>query len=104
MPVGTLVVKVPGAFGVGLVWAGATGAGAPWAAEATDFLMLGVLGGYTTVSSFSLQTVNLMRDGQWGWAAVNVLGSWGGCLLAVVLGSSLGYFLQEVFRAPISMP
>ena len=46
------------------------------------FLVTGVLGGYTTFSSFGLETVMLLKGGQWGLAAAYVLGS-------VVLGLAL---------------
>lgn len=75
-PWGTLAVNVSGAAMVGAL-AGAlpaTGAGLfpplMWLATVTGFL-----GGYTTVSSFSLQTMNLMRVGEWAAAASNVIAS-----------------------------
>jgi CrcB protein len=48
--------------------------------------MVGICGGYTTFSSFSLQTLNLARDGEWLWAGGNVLLSVALCLFAVWLG------------------
>ena len=38
-----------------------------------QFIMIGILGGYTTFSSFSLQTLTLAQDGQWWGATANVL-------------------------------
>ena len=55
--------------------------------------MLGVLGGYTTFSSFSLQTLDLARSGQWLYAGLNSLLSLALCLLAVWLGHALALFL-----------
>jgi CrcB protein len=55
-----------------------------------QFLMLGVLGGFTTFSSFSLQTLNLLRDGQWLMATANVVLSVALCMAAVWLGHLLG--------------
>jgi CrcB protein len=50
------------------------------------FLMIGILGGFTTFSSFSLETLNLVRDGEWLWAGVNIALSITACLVAVWLG------------------
>jgi fluoride exporter len=54
--------------------------------DARAFVMIGVLGGFTTFSSFSLETLNLARDGEWLWASVNVAFSVVLCLGAVWLG------------------
>ena len=55
--------------------------------------MIGVLGGYTTFSSFSLQTLDLAQAGEWWKALLNILLSLGGCLLAVWLGRGLALVL-----------
>jgi CrcB protein len=49
-------------------------------------LLIGILGGFTTFSSLSLETLNLARDGEWLWASANVVGSVVLCLAAVWLG------------------
>ena len=54
-----------------------------------SLLLIGLLGGYTTFSSFSLQTLNLARDGDWLRAGANVVGSVALCLVAVWLGHVL---------------
>jgi CrcB protein len=51
-----------------------------------QFLIYGLLGGYTTVSTFSLNTLNLLQAGAWPRAATNVAGSFFLCLGAVWLG------------------
>jgi CrcB protein len=56
--------------------------------------MVGVLGGYTTFSAFSLQTLNLLRDGKLAYAGANVAVSVGACLIAVWLGYMLGSALK----------
>lgn len=55
-----------------------------------DFVMAGILGGYTTFSMFSLETLQLLEDGQPGQAGVNIAGTLASCLLAVWLGHVLG--------------
>jgi CrcB protein len=51
-----------------------------------EFFMIGVLGGYTTFSSFSLWTLNLVRDHQWWAAGANIFLSFVLCLTSVALG------------------
>jgi CrcB protein len=89
-PAGTMVVNVTGAFMIGIVWS------APWTAESPgpaswlrDFLMFGVLGGYTTVSSFTLNTLALLQEGEWRSATLHLVGSWLLCLGAVATGAAL---------------
>ena len=53
-------------------------------------LMAGVLGGFTTFSAFSLQTLLLAQEGRWGLAGVNVLASVALCLGAVAAGWAAG--------------
>jgi fluoride exporter len=54
-----------------------------------EFFMIGMCGGYTTFSSFSLETLELARDGDWLKALLNTLLSVGCCLTAVWLGRVL---------------
>jgi CrcB protein len=54
------------------------------------FFMLGVFGGFTTFSSFSLQTLNLIQDGEWLYVSGYVIGSLVLCLVGVWLGHMLG--------------
>jgi CrcB protein len=92
-PWGTVFVNVTGSFIIGLIAALAAPEGrldSPARALATNFLMLGMIGGYTTFSSFSLQTLNLLRDREWLYAGGNVLLSVALCLVAVWLGWLLG--------------
>jgi len=53
---------------------------------ARQFMMIGVCGGYTTFSSFSLRTLTLAQDGEWLWAGGNIVLSVVLCLLAVWAG------------------
>jgi len=98
-PWGTLFVNVSGSFIIGL-FATVTSPEGRWLAPASvrQFFMLGICGGYTTFSSFSLQTLNLMEDGEWLYAAANVLLSVTCCLVAVWLGHSLALSINKLTR------
>jgi len=86
-PWGTLIVNVSGSFVIG-VFAALSAAEGPFLIrpEIRIFVMVGICGGYTTFSSFSLQTFALWREGQWFWAGMNSVLSFVLCLLAVWLG------------------
>ncbi len=60
--------------------------------------MPGIFGGFTTFSSFSLQTLRLAEDGEWRDAGANVALSVGLCLLGVWLGAALGAWLNRAGR------
>ncbi len=93
-PWGTVTVNIAGCFVIGL-FAGLTGTEGPLFVSplVRTFVMIGILGGFTTFSSFSLQTLTLMQDGQWAWAAGNVLISVVTCLLATAGGLALAAVL-----------
>jgi fluoride exporter len=86
-PIGTIIVNVTGSFIIGF-FATLTGPdGRVFASSDTrQFVMTGICGGYTTFSSFSLQTLNLTNDGEFALAGVNVVASVVLCLVAVWLG------------------
>ncbi len=83
-PLGTLAVNVLGSLAIGIlfVWLGAREG---WQL----FLMTGVLGGFTTFSAFSLDTLKLIQAGQTLQAATYVVGSVALSLAAVALGVAL---------------
>ena len=85
LPWWTILVNVTGSFVIGYV-----AAISPANPEFRLFLMTGVLGGYTTFSAFSLQTLDLAQRGDWTGAALNVALSVGLCLAAVYLGFRAG--------------
>jgi fluoride exporter len=89
-PWGTMVINVSGAFLIGVLAASAAGHGAFAAVRPWQFAVIGFLGCYTTVSSFSLQTLSLVRDGEISLAAWNLVLSLFLCLLAVTVGSAVG--------------
>jgi CrcB protein len=95
-PIGTIVVNVTGCFVIGL-FAALTGPDGIYLTSALtrQVVMLGVLGGYTTFSSFSLQTLNLLNGGEWLRAGWNVLLSVILCLVAVWLGQLLASFINH---------
>jgi CrcB protein len=96
-PWGTLVVNVSGSFIIGLV-AALTGPEGRWLAPASfrQFFMLGVCGGYTTFSSFSIQTLTLAEDGAWFRAGANAVLSLVLCLAGVWLGHVLAMELNTM--------
>jgi len=86
-PWGTLFVNLTGSFAIGVLASLAAADGRPLLGpEARALLLVGVLGGFTTFSSFSLETLNLAREGAFGAAALNVAASVGLCLAGVWLG------------------
>jgi CrcB protein len=92
-PLGTLIVNVVGSFIIGVLAALTIPEGRLGSAErafVTQFLMIGICGGFTTFSSFSLQTITLIRDREWLYAGGNVLLSVALCLVATWLGFVLG--------------
>ena len=85
-PYGTLLVNLTGALLAGMLVAALPGIVEGTAPLQYQLLLVGMLGSYTTVSSFSLQTLALLRQRRVEAATVNALVSLMGCLLAVALG------------------
>ncbi len=96
-PWGTLFVNVAGSFIIGF-FATLTGPDGRIFAGTTmrQFVMIGLLGGFTTFSSFSLQTLNLANDGEWLQAGGNIVASVVLCLLAVWLGHMLAVSINAL--------
>jgi len=86
-PLGTLVINVLGSFIIGFV-ATLTGPDGRVlvSGDFRQFVMVGICGGYTTFSSFSLQTLTLAQDGEFFRAGLNIGASVMLCLFAVWLG------------------
>ena len=95
-PWGTILVNITGCFLIGFINT-LTDVNGRVAVHpcGRQFAMIGVLGGYTTFSSFSLQTLNLMRDGEWLFAAGNVMVSVVCCLAGVWLGHVCAHMLNR---------
>lgn len=96
-PWGTILVNITGCFIIGL-FATLTGTEGRWLVPALlrPFVMIGILGGYTTFSSFSLQTLTLWNDNQRWEAAANVLISVVLCLAGVWLGAALAGSINKL--------
>lgn len=91
-PYGTLTVNIIGSVLIGIVYVWLyerTGAGPEWRLA----LITGLLGGFTTFSAFSLETVQLLQVGQPGKAVLNILLSvilcLAGCWLGIMLGKKI---------------
>jgi CrcB protein len=94
-PWGTMIVNVTGAFAIGVLGALATDRASLLAApDPWLFAVTGFLGCYTTVSSFSLQTLALARDGQARQAVGNIVLSVSLCLAAVACGFTVTQWLK----------
>jgi CrcB protein len=89
-PWGTLTVNTAGSFAVGVLFF-ACGPDSPVIVSATtrQFALAGILGGFTTFSSFSIQTLNLLKEGQLVAAGGNVIGSVALGLIAALAGDAV---------------
>ena len=85
-PWGTLAVNVIGSLVIGVCVALSALAPGGWSPLARHAAMTGLLGGFTTFSSFSIQTLVLVQQGQWLAAAGNVVMSVGISILACAAG------------------
>ena len=95
-PWGTLIVNITGCFVIGIFNA-LTGADGVFLVPANVrvFVMVGLCGGYTTFSSFSLETLNLVRNGEWFSAAGYIIASVVFCLIGVWLGHIAGVLINR---------
>ena len=89
-PWGTWTVNVAGSFVIGML-AVLSGNEGHWMSHphAQRFFIVGLLGGFTTFSSFSLQTLQLFQQGHIGMALLNIFASLMACLLFVWLGANV---------------
>lgn len=89
-PWGTLTINLLGCFGIGLL-AELSEARGFLRPEMRGFLMVGILGGFTTFSAFANETVNAVRGAAMGVALLNVLASVGLGLIAVWAGRMIAH-------------
>jgi len=96
-PWGTIAINGIGSFIIGFVAFLTTPVGrVPISFDIRAFILVGICGGYTTFSAFSLQTLELMRSGHWLEAGGNILlsvvacvfAAWAGYVLATLLGTA----------------
>lgn len=97
-PYGTLAVNIVGCLVIGVI-AGYAEVRRPLNAEAQAFLIVGVLGGFTTFSAFGIDTINLLRGGDYLAGAANVALQVTFGLLAVVIGLRLAQWGFEKLAA-----
>ena len=99
MPWGTLAVNVIGSFVIGWFAAATTSGGRIVATpEFRTFVMVGLCGGFTTFSSFSLQTLALLDDGAPVRAIANIVASVALCLVFVWLGTAMAHNMPDLGR------
>ncbi len=97
LPLGTILINLSGSFVIGLFGTLTLAHGKfPVSENIRLFVMVGLCGGYTTFSSFSLQTLNLLRDREWLYAGGNVILSVVLCMIAVWLGWLLGAMFNSM--------
>ena len=98
-PWGTILINIVGSFVIGF-FATFTGPGGRFVAsfDVRAFVMVGICGGFTTFSAFSLQTLDLARANHWAQAGGNVLISVVICLLAVWCGHLLAAALNPAME------
>ena len=96
LPVGTIMVNVLGSFFIGVAFALLKSrVGNPEIIGA--FVIVGLLGGFTTFSAFSLETLGLIEAGFWYKALINVAVSVLCCVCAAYLGISAGSLVVKSF-------
>jgi CrcB protein len=87
-PLGTVLVNILGCFLIGILYVLLVARPDP-RHELRALLITGVMGGFTTFSSFSLETVTMAMNGNYGGATLNVVVSVVACLVGTVLGIAL---------------
>lgn len=100
MPWGTILINISGSFAIGLfATLSEPGGRISVSADLRLFVLVGLCGGYTTFSSFSLQTLALFQSGEPGRAIANVIVSVFFCLVAVWLGFAAPDACMRLFRS-----
>ena len=96
LPCGTLLINMLGSLIIGFVGTLTLADGKyPVSEQLRLFVMVGVCGGFTTFSAFSLQTLDLLRSGAWMRAMLNILLSVGLCIGAVEAGHLVAAYFND---------
>ncbi len=105
LPWGTILINITGSFLIGLFGTLTLAHGRfPVSENLRLFVMIGVCGGYTTFSSFSLQTLDLVRQGAVAKALVNVAASVVLCVAAAAVGHQLAALMNGGAQAVAQLP
>jgi CrcB protein len=95
-PWGTLAVNMIGSFVIGLLWGlFETEIISP---DTRAFLFIGLLGGFTTFSTYTLESLNLFRDGEVKLAMLNIFGSNVLGIMLVIAGFTLSKIILNLYR------
>ena len=96
-PWGTLLINISGSLAIGFFSTLTEPGVGRWlvSTPGRQFFMIGICGGFTTFSSFSRDTLNLARNGDWLKVGTNVIGSVALCLFAVWLGHVLAQAINS---------
>jgi len=95
-PYGTLAVNLGGSFLIGFIWGIFESEIIP--PPIRNFIFIGLLGGFTTFSSYSLETINLLREGETKLALLNVLSNNIFGILLVFVGLLLAKAIIQSFK------
>jgi CrcB protein len=99
LPLGTIAINITGSFIIGLFGTLTLAHGRfPVSDNVRLFVMIGLCGGYTTFSSFSLQTFDLMRSGAMVRAMINIVASVALCVAATACGHLIAAHFNDGAR------
>lgn len=95
-PLGTLFVNSLGSIAIGFLWG--IFETVPVSPNTKIFVLMGIIGAFTTFSTFALENFNLFRDGETGLAALNIILSNGIGIALVFISYFIAKFMLDVLR------